>query len=139
MDKQEIETLDYMPTSAPRVAKENSTPIIKPETRDKKREVADQPSKKDICGIGDIDYKCPNCGKPKSVYMLMCDDCNKPTEQPNTNVMIIKTIQGLIGVINHNLAKISFNIGNDKLVAKALEEIDLFEKATLFELQKAFE
>ncbi len=80
----------------------------------------------------------------------------KPTEQPKccqTNEsggilanpeMIIKTIQSLISVINNNLEKLSestkfLSCHRNSLVLKALEEIDIFEKTTLFDLQKAFE
>lgn len=56
-------------------------------------------------------------------------------EQPNTNTMIIKTIQGLITVILNNIAKLP----NSKLRGQALEDMDLFEKTTLFELQKEFQ
>jgi hypothetical protein len=66
------------------------------------------------------------------------------TEQPNTNAMIIKTIQGLMICVGDNLSKLNALIPMDdsnqsKLIAKAIEEIDLFEKTTLFELQKEFE
>ena len=61
-------------------------------------------------------------------------------EQPNTNAMIIKTIQGLITCVNDNLGKLN-ELAEDGnyLAQKGLEEIDLFEKTTLFDLQKEFE
>ncbi|HDY88653.1 MAG TPA: hypothetical protein ENH82_11165 [bacterium] len=67
-----------------------------------------------------------------------CPDC-----KPNTNAMIVKTIQGLMTVVNNNLSKLDeetqmLSCHRNALVRKALEEIDLFEKTTLFDLQKAF-
>jgi len=68
----------------------------------------------------------------------------KPTEQPNQNLIMVKTIQIILSIVNDNLGKLNSNTFNlschrNPLVMRALEEIDLFEKTTLFELQKAFE
>lgn len=70
-------------------------------------------------------------------------------KQPNPELMIIKTIQGLTTEILDNLGKLTdpkatehTKIAWNKILtlkAKAIEEIDLFEKTTLYELQKAFE
>jgi len=68
-------------------------------------------------------------------------------EQPNTNAMIIKTIRGLMTCVNNELEKLREGIidqvPGDSVrktrVLQALEEIDMFEKNTLFKLQKAFE
>ena len=65
------------------------------------------------------------------------------TEQPSQELMIVKTVESLLSVVNHNLGKLDkLAAGSTKhkvLVRKAFEEIDLFEKTTLFDLQKAFE
>lgn len=71
------------------------------------------------------------------------------TEQPNKELLIAKTIQGLISAVNRELGELSLITASKyleidiklrySLITKALEEIDLFEKTTLFELQKAFE
>ena len=62
-------------------------------------------------------------------------------EQPNQNAMIVKTIQGLMTCVENELVKLhkttEQNVYN--LVTKALDETDLFEKTTLFDLQEAFE
>ena len=68
----------------------------------------------------------------------------EPTEQPNTNAMIVKTIQGLMTCVTNELEQLNestkfLSCHRNSLVLKALEEIDLFERTTLFELQKAFE
>ena len=64
------------------------------------------------------------------------------TEQPNQNLMIIKEIGGLLSQVNDKLYKLpETKIMKCQLTlrGKALEEIDLFEKTTLYELQKEFE
>ena len=64
---------------------------------------------------------------------------NKPEQprcKPNVDLMLVMTIENLMNVVNHNLEKL--NIHNP-LAAQALEEIDLFQKTTLFKLRKAFE
>lgn len=68
------------------------------------------------------------------------------TEQPNQNALIVKMIQGLLSQINNKIMDLTVLADNSKIThkrtklkGKALEEIDLFEKTTLFELQKAFE
>ena len=78
----------------------------------------------------------------------MACECEHCPEQPNQKLMIIKTIQGLMEVVKDNLSKLDLltelaPIDKMKerktLIAQALEDIDLFEKTTLFELQKACE
>lgn len=68
-------------------------------------------------------------------YPLSCD---KP-EQPN--LKIIAEIEGLISQVNDKLYKIREFKRTKQLNIRtqALEEIDLFQKNTLFELRKAFE
>jgi len=59
---------------------------------------------------------------------------------PNETVMLIGKIQGLTSLITGKLYALEGT--TDKQIAtlsQAREEIDLFEKTTLFELQKAFE
>lgn len=68
------------------------------------------------------------------------------TEQPNTELLIIKTIQGLTTCINNELQKLYINKLSEVIYqkqagakARALESINSFEKNELYELQKAFE
>ena len=66
---------------------------------------------------------------------------DKP-EQPNSNAILIKTIQQYMHLTTNALEKLDdghYVSTKQVLVCKALEEIDLFEKTTLFDLQKAFE
>ena len=67
---------------------------------------------------------------------------DKP-EWPNQSLMIVKTIQSLITVVNDNLGKLDvLSIGSTKhkvLIRQALEEINLFECTTLNKLQKEYE
>lgn len=65
-------------------------------------------------------------------------------EQPNPNAMIIKKIQGLMTYVSNELDVLNRNTfmlpcQQPKLIAQALEDINTFEKTTLFDLQKAFE
>jgi hypothetical protein len=69
-------------------------------------------------------------------------------EQPNSNAIIVKTIQQLMHVVTNELEKLDCispeSKQNDEQLRinarmKALEDIDKFERTTLFELQKAFE
>lgn len=65
------------------------------------------------------------------------------TEQPN--LKIIEEIEGLISQVNEKIHKLIFthkaaNITRKQtLWLQALEEIDLFQKTTLFELRRSFE
>ena len=72
--------------------------------------------------------------KPKS-------DCSP--EQPNTELLIVKTIQGLISAANRELGKLDELtplIDKRKVfIRQALDEMDTFQRTTLNELQKAFE
>lgn len=132
------------PTSAPRASTENSTPIIEPETAAKNSEVAGQPLEQPKCKTCDDTKKTTKPDPdilPVNWAVIPCPDC---IEQPNQNAMIVKTIQGLMSVINHNLEKLNTNTRmlschRNSLVLQALEDIDIFERTTLFELQKAFE
>ncbi len=98
--------------------------VIKPETRANKTESANQK-------VG-----CPLKEPLKQDQRPICDNCENP------NLMIIKEIEGLMSQVNEKL--VSLDDGhyvNVKATKKnqALQEIDLFQKTTLFELRKAFE
>ena len=67
-------------------------------------------------------------------------------EQPNQNLMIIEEIEGLLSQVNDKLKKLDYrsvtskmSLKRDKTRSQALEEIDLFQKTTLFDLRRAFE
>ena len=63
-------------------------------------------------------------------------------EQPNQSIMIIEEIEGLISQVNDKLDELDGgHYACVKAVKKAqvLEEINIFQKTTLFELRKAFE
>ena len=67
-----------------------------------------------------------------------------PFEQPNIEIMLVKTIQSLMTVVNDNLEKLNeatkfLSCHRNSLVLQALEEIDLFQRTTLYELRKEFE
>ena len=122
-DKPEFETLSYRSKECP--AKPSSAPmgfnsiVIKPETRVNKAEDAGQHLQESLCRETEPD-------------------------QPNQNLMIIEEIEGLFSQVNDKLYKLSG--GQPVLMkctvtitSKAIEEIDLFQKTTLFELRKAFE
>ena len=58
---------------------------------------------------------------------------------PNKDIMIIEEIEGLMNQAMRKIGDINDNVGTRALRAKSFEEIDLFQKTTLFELRKAFE
>ena len=90
-------------------------------------------------------------GQPKGNHSSACASLNHPyadctcVEQPNQNLMIITEVEGLMSQVNEKLGNIVITqelVGDSvrKLRrSQALEEIDLFQKTTLFELRKAFE
>lgn len=65
--------------------------------------------------------------------------------QPLENLKIIEEIEGLISQVNDKIHKLTFTHESSNITRKqtlwlqALEDIDLFQKTTLFELRKAFE
>lgn len=75
----------------------------------------------------------------------------KTTEQPNPNLLIVKKIQSLMSEASENLDELDKNIqflSCDKPliirqahedITQLLENVDMFEKTTLYELQKALE
>ncbi len=68
-----------------------------------------------------------NCGC-KAVLM------KETIEQPNTNAMIIKTIQNLMHVITNNLEKLP----DEPLRRMALDDIGVFEAGLLYKLQEEY-
>ena len=90
----------------------------------------------------ELKESCPIKKPLKDGQQPICGD--KCTEQPNQNLMIIEEIEGLMSQVNDKLYKLS---GGQPVLMKctvtitsrALEEIDLFQRTTLFELRKAFE
>ena len=102
------------PSSATNV---RPTPDIKPKTGVEKQENAGQRLQESLC---------------------------RETEPEQPNQEIVKTIQSLMTVVNNNLEKLNestkfLSCHRNSLVLKALEEIDIFEKTTLFDLQRCFE
>ena len=146
-DQPELETLSYKPEHAAIIngygkkrsrVKQPAKPssanmgfnsvVIKPETRVNSSEVAGQHP--ELCN-------CIDC-MPKSI--------EKQFEQPNKDLMIIEEIEGLMSQVNEKVFELQKMIykGDSankryELISQALEEIDLFQKTTLFELRKAFE
>ena len=111
MNKPELETLSY------------HNPLCKcPECEKKAEPKPEQPK---------------NCNCVESRHLpgaIACPDCAEP-EQSNQQLMLIQTIQGLTACILNSITKLP----ESELKAKALEEIDLFKKTTLYELQKEYE
>lgn len=72
-----------------------------------------------------------------------CLNCQeKKIEQPNHNLMIITEIEGLMSQVNEKLEKLEvwhYVTKQKPLRSQALEEIDIFQKTTLFELRRSFE
>ena len=138
-------------TSAPPTTMGLNSAVIKPETRVNKAEDADQPLEQPKCRLcndkkeivrtftGSIGLETAWRPKGSSTSredeIRACPDCIC-TEQPNQNLMIIEEIEGLLSQVN---SKISLHLPYCPLRVQALEEIDLFQKTTLFELRKAFE
>ena len=116
--------------------------VIKPETRVNKTEDAEEQPQ---IRTGN----CPNCGNPqrKDRRGWPIQYCGKPcpplkAEQPNQDLMIITEIEGLVSQVNEKLERLhepTYDKKTYNLISQALEEIDLFQKTTLFELRKAFE
>lgn len=128
-DTTQLETLDYkpececvackeekQPTSAPPATMGFNSVIIKLETRAKKGKVADQHLQESLCR-------------------------ETEPEQPNQNLMLIEEIEGLMSQMNDKLWEIPLETSDKRnlLIRQTLEEIDLFQKTTLFDLRKSFE
>lgn len=116
-DKPELETLSYRNKECP--AKPSSvgfnSVVVKPEVRVNSRKVAGQPNQ---TRKGNIEGQ---------------------------NLMIIEEVEGLMSQVNEKIHKLTFLHNTSDVTKKqtlwsqAIEEIDLFQKTTLFELRKAFE
>lgn len=158
------------PTKSSSEVKRISNPVIKPETEVEKGQSVSQPFEQPICEhCQQVNCQCravllkenrperPKCKTCKGTGQIFrkftpssmgedevrpCPDC---IEQPNTELLIVKTIQGLTTCINNDLEKLAVLTADmpmnecKLLIIQALANIDSFEKTTLFELQKAFE
>lgn len=69
----------------------------------------------------------------------------EPSNQ-NLMIMIVEKIEGLLGQVNENIEELEVlgenaDVTNKRTIlkGKAFEEIDLFQKTTLFELRRCFE
>jgi hypothetical protein len=64
-------------------------------------------------------------------------------EQLNKELIVIKTIQGLISAVNRELGVLdkltSSKTKHKVLIGQALDDMDIFQRTNLAELQKAFE
>ena len=116
----EIAAEEKRQTDALSTIQGKNTPVIKPEARVNSSKVAGQPK-------GNHSSACASLNHPYA-------DCTC-VEQPNQNLMIITEIEGLMSQVNEKLYKLPNIVSR----FKAIEEIDLFQKTTLFELRKAFE
>ena len=67
--------------------------------------------------------KCPECKK------------NPKPEQPNQQIMLVKTIQGLTTAILHDISKLPESTLKDQ----AYDDMNIFETGVLFRLQKEYE
>lgn len=128
--------------SAPPAPMGFNSAVIKPETRVNNGKVAECKTCEDTKEKTFETIKMKNGKAYIGKDSINCPDCQP--EQPNQNLMIIEEIEGLLSQVNDKLNKIEviFTTENPKpWQAKdlALEEIDLFQKTTLFELRKAFE
>ena len=108
--------------------------------------------------IETLSYKPPKCALPdenggvlatpimsKEEAEKTAREYFKTTEQPN-HLMIIEEIEGLMTCVSNSIYKLDRQILTTanyqqphKLIGQALEEIDIFQKTTLFELKKTFE
>lgn len=126
--------MGFKSANAPPATMGFNSAVIKPETRVNTPEDAGQPLEKPKC-------KTCNDTKRKSVKIggifewEDCRDCLP--EQPD--LKIIEEIEGLISKVNDKIYILPISsLDRKELRAKALEEIDLFQKTTLCELRKSF-
>ena len=99
-------------------------------------------------------FKCPECKQgfkppsaPREVKKKTTPDIEpktqaknkesvgQPTEQPNQQIMLIKTIQGLTTAILHDISKLPESVLKDQ----AYDDMNIFETGILFRLQKEYE
>ena len=150
-NKPELETLDYIPVDkqecdtcggtgkAPVICRplDEEIPQYVPCKDCEKGRAMSQPSKPVV------EESCPIKKPLKDGQQPICGD--KCTEQPNKNLMIITEIEGLMSQVNEKIHKLTFSHNTSDIAKKqtlwsqAIEEIDLFQKTTLFELRRAFE
>ena len=152
----------YRPVSAPSAGLGFNSAVIKPETRVNKAEDAEQHLEEPKCRLcndkkeivrtftGSIGLETAWRPKGSSTSRedetKACPNCTC-TEQPNKNLMIITEIEGLLSQANEKISSLNVSGKNRMLIDSkvlnlaqtASEEIDLFQKTTLFELRKAFE
>ena len=129
-DRPELETLDYKPTIEElekAIGMADELDILPNGQVRKKIHLVEQPPN-----------NCDCLERPK-IHTI---ECVANSEQPNQSIMIIEKIEGLMSQANEELEKLDGgHYSCVKAVKKglALEEIDLFQKTTLFKLRKAFE
>lgn len=149
----------YRPASAPPAGLGFNSAVIKPETRVNKAENAEQTLEEPKCRLcndkkeivrtftGSIGletaWRPKGSNTSREDETKACPDCTC-TEQPNQNLMLITEIEGLMSQVNEKLDNMKENTlmlscNRPKLILQALEEIDILQKTTLFELRKAFE
>jgi len=62
------------------------------------------------------------------------------SSENNTNISHVNSIEGLLSQVNEHLCQITpENSEQHKSKDRAIEEIDLFQKTTLFEMRNKFE
>ncbi len=136
----ELETKDYKPTNTPEEAIDKLLPIPEqpakssPETLGMNSHVIKPGARVNKAEVLGYDLRgCTDCETP---------ECCEKIEQPN--LKIIDEIEGLVSQVNEKLDVLDRNTHmlpcqQPKLISTALEEIDLFQKTTLFELRRTFE
>ncbi|KKN03375.1 hypothetical protein LCGC14_1108230 [marine sediment metagenome] len=85
------------------------------------------------CGLTRLKSSKPE-QLPGRPYDIACE-CEHCPEQPNTELLIVKTIQGLMATVVNGLEKLPDN----PLKRIALDDIGIFESGVLYKLQKEFE
>ena len=130
------------PTSAPPATLGSNSHVIKPETRVNKTEDKHlhryTGAINEFPGIDESGGVLANPEQlPGRLHTKECE-CGNCPEQPNQNLMIITEIEGLLSQVNEKLESLRY-VTQPGVISTALEEIDLFQKTTLFKLRKAFE
>lgn len=134
-DTEKLETLSYKPTKHPEdcwclkccpepaktstKVKEENTPVIEPKTRVEKGKMVDQ------------HLEQPTRGLMKIFLPPIKTGC----AIPNTDLMIIEEIEGLIVEANEKM----YDLPIHPIRSKAIEDIDLLQTTTMIELRRAFE
>ena len=81
---------------------------------------------RNVGGSGYLDEQ----GKYIETKTVDCPDC-----KPNTNTMIVKTIQGFTHLITNSLEKLP----DGTLRREALDDIGIFESGVLYKLQEEYD